>query len=677
MNTPILLMGAALLFWGFQVGLLFPAIIMAIALEGSRWIKIRWEFSDRDYTRIMDLCVYLSVAVMAYAVLTDMKSTEVMGLFAWMPMLVLPIMLAQVYGDKDTISFGALSLVARKKHKKKQEELPEDSKKNRLNISFIYLSVCLLSSGIGNNRELWLYGILFFLVAWALWSGRNPAYPSWFTVILLLIIGYGGFLAQIGMQELHTLVEEKMMDLMIGNRGSQDPFQTRTAIGSIGELKLSDEIIYRINTERNSQPPSYLRNSNYNIYGFTSETSTWYSSPRSFDLIKPHTNKTSWQIHEPIQKTQESKIVVSTRLDSDENILPVPLGITSLADLRAESVGLSRLGAIQLTGAMGWIHAKIDATSTAAYDLQVTEKDLLVPERLQSMLHKVMENNDLIRATPEKTIQAINGFFRKQFSYSLVQKEREKGVNSLEHFLTKTKAGHCEFFATSSVLLARMAGIPARYATGWAVSEFSELEQCYLVRARHAHSWSMLFVDGKWQLLDTTPSNWLAEESESSSMLRPIKDFYAWCMYRFYVWRDLGNHQIPPIVYWIAIPVIFVATYRFIIKRTKQSELPTEDECEDKDEQRGMDSDFLKIEKCLVESGYERYASETFISWMDRLELINDREFYVNDMRDILRLYYSYRFNPECKREDCKQQLNILVNRWLSNFSASSNYTDK
>src|SRR5687768_3950164 len=55
-NTPPMLVCAALLFWGWQTGLLPVAVVLACVLEGSRFSKVRWQFSQADLNRIWNLC---------------------------------------------------------------------------------------------------------------------------------------------------------------------------------------------------------------------------------------------------------------------------------------------------------------------------------------------------------------------------------------------------------------------------------------------------------------------------------------------------------------------------------------------------------------------------------------------------------------------------------------------
>jgi len=108
------------------------------------------------------------------------------------------------------------------------------------------------------------------------------------------------------------------------------------------------------------------------------------------------------------------------------------------------------------------LHTEIQSSPALIQDTIFTEKDLLVPDTFRPMLKTIMQDSRLLKDSPEESARMISNFLGKQFTYSLVQKSRGKQGNSLEHFLTSTYSGHCELFATATVLLARMAGIPAR-----------------------------------------------------------------------------------------------------------------------------------------------------------------------------------------------------------------------
>ena len=67
MKTPRLLLGAALLFWGWQTGLFWLGVAAAVGLESSHIIKARWKFSQPDLDRVWNLCVALFLGATLYA----------------------------------------------------------------------------------------------------------------------------------------------------------------------------------------------------------------------------------------------------------------------------------------------------------------------------------------------------------------------------------------------------------------------------------------------------------------------------------------------------------------------------------------------------------------------------------------------------------------------------------
>jgi len=82
MKTPPLLLGAALVFWGWQSGFLVVSILMALTLECTRWIKGRWEFSDEDFGRIWTFCMLLFLAAALYAFTSNQGPANFRGLFS-------------------------------------------------------------------------------------------------------------------------------------------------------------------------------------------------------------------------------------------------------------------------------------------------------------------------------------------------------------------------------------------------------------------------------------------------------------------------------------------------------------------------------------------------------------------------------------------------------------------
>ena len=135
-----------------------------------------------------------------------------------------------------------------------------------------------------------------------------------------------------------------------------------------------------------------------------------------------------------------------------------------------------------------------------SFDVNITLKDA---EPLKPTLEKLA----LHLNTPADALWSQIKQKRGVSAYSplLLQQDVGRKKSALSHFLLQSRAGHCEYFATATVLLLRAAGIPARYCRGYAVQEFSKLENRFIVRDRHAHAWTLAYVDGIWTNFDTTP----------------------------------------------------------------------------------------------------------------------------------------------------------------------------
>jgi transglutaminase-like putative cysteine protease len=108
-------------------------------------------------------------------------------------------------------------------------------------------------------------------------------------------------------------------------------------------------------------------------------------------------------------------------------------------------------------------------------------------------------------ATPYDAVRAVEGYLATNLRYSLDLRQ-ESGLDPLDEFLFSRKAGNCEYFAASLVVLLRLSGVPARVVNGFQRGEWNELGQYFIVRQRDAHSWVEVFFPGVgWASFDPTP----------------------------------------------------------------------------------------------------------------------------------------------------------------------------
>ena len=116
---------------------------------------------------------------------------------------------------------------------------------------------------------------------------------------------------------------------------------------------------------------------------------------------------------------------------------------------------------------------------------------------------------------------------QKNYSYALrlAKDGRNRQESSpLDRFLFARKTGTCEHFSSALTLMLRAVGIPARLVTGFLGADWNDIGGFYSVRKRYAHSWTEVFLDGRWQTLDATPSTGGASVALRPTLLARLVD---------------------------------------------------------------------------------------------------------------------------------------------------------
>jgi transglutaminase-like putative cysteine protease len=158
--------------------------------------------------------------------------------------------------------------------------------------------------------------------------------------------------------------------------------------------------------------------------------------------------------------------------------------------------GISRLPAVNA--------AALRATGQD-YSADVVAKYLQLPPKLDPRIAALAREITAQAATPYDKSLAIETYLRTRFTYTLNLQGRPED-DPLPHFLFETKAGHCEYFASSMAVMLRTLGIPSRDVNGFLPGEFNDLGGDYVVRASDAHSWVEVFFPGRgWIVFDPTP----------------------------------------------------------------------------------------------------------------------------------------------------------------------------
>ena len=97
---------------------------------------------------------------------------------------------------------------------------------------------------------------------------------------------------------------------------------------------------------------------------------------------------------------------------------------------------------------------------------------------------------------------------------------------AIEIFLQGGMAGHCEYFASSMIVLARSIGIPARLVNGFAGGHANRFGDFIEVARADAHSWVEIHYEkAGWVRYDPTPPDLRARPEVLLSFSEQMKDF--------------------------------------------------------------------------------------------------------------------------------------------------------
>ncbi len=651
MKPPVMLMGAALVFWGWQTGYLAAGLFMALVIEASNWVRRRWEFSPRDFHRLSDLCalIFLGMAVYRFAAGTA-------SLARWIPMAVFPLLAAQVYSRIGGVDLGAIFYVIRQQEKRR-EVVP----RRTVDIRYPVFVLTLLGASAANVRTPAFYLGVLCLGAWGLWPFRSVRYrvATWVTVVALAGgIGWGG---QHCLHRLQVWLENAAIEWFA--QREENPFRNTTAIGDIGDLKLHERIVMRVQTGSHKRSPGLFYQAGYNFY----KDGLWIAARAAFSPVSPAgPNHRNWPLTG--SATGGDRIRVATVLRNGRGLLALPRDTAAIEGLAAERVGRNRLGTIRVSGGPGLAVFTIRTRPSAARLSGPDAADMQMPPEEAAVVRGIASRLHLFGMTPAQSVRAIRRYFQTGFQYGLSQGKLAPGISPLGYFLTDSRTGHCEYFATATVLLLRAAGIPARYATGFLVHEYSPLENAFVVRLRHGHAWALAWLDGRWQPVDTTPAVWIEMESASAAVYQPVVDIFRFLSYRFDRWRWREDRAgVPDWLVWVAVLLTAVLVWRvFARKRAVVERSPEPAGAASGLPMPPPRSPFDDIERHLSRMGYGRQPWETAAEWVLRMEKAGADAAAAAGLRDLVDRHYRARFHPLGISENEERAFQRQVSIWLA-----------
>jgi hypothetical protein len=290
-------------------------------------------------------------------------------------------------------------------------------------------------------------------------------------------------------------------------------FSDEVRLGRVGEIKFDRSPVMRVmilNKKIDSvRRPIYWRGIALDQFDGTH----WRTSNRNYQTIRKNSDR------ETMVKRSSNELLAQEILTEpiDMDILfsaNVPVGFQGLEGSMITKINDSYILPNNTSYKLKYF-AYSDLEIPKAYDLRSDQGEYpaeIMNNYLQlPMLDKKIQ--DLVKElTKDKTNTydraiSIKNYLQNNLKYT---RTLEGGTGSfpLDDFLFKNKAGHCEYFATSMVVMLRVLGIPSRIVNGFIDGEWNAHGDFFLIRESDAHSWvEVYFPTYGWVSFDPTPES--------------------------------------------------------------------------------------------------------------------------------------------------------------------------
>jgi len=659
-QTPPGYLGVLFLLWGFTIERPVLGLVLAAIAEGNILVKHKWELTRDDFVRISDISSLVMLAALGIIYFTHERWQVMRQFVVWLPVIHLPLLIAQRYSTADRIIIG--TRLGRRKGKDPYTHRP-------FNITWVYAVIILFAAAAANNRAVWFFPATFLVGAWGLFTCRGRRYRTVAWVAAVSAVLFLSSLGAIALNRAYLYVQDRMIayySLWL-TRLYADPFKASTAIGDVTALKPSGRILLRVVPEFGQNAPFYLVDGIYDTYTATS----WYNREKKSRLI-PIEENNSWRLYDP-PKHEMAALSVTAWLPRRKGVIALPRGTHTIGNLNVGGLAETSHGAVFVEEGPELIQYTAFYQPGISFGDPPGPRDLAVPPEEEAALDATLE---MIGAFPDAVslAAAIERHFFFSFRYALFGAKEGTSRSPVAEFLLTTRKGHCEYFATAMVLLLRRVGVPARYVTGFVVDEWNPFEEAYVVRERHGHAWVTAWIGEQWVDFDPTPPGWLTEEALAAGWFERIGDFFNYLRLRYEQIRRVKNEKLNRA--FVAVVALLAAwlTYRIYARRKRRVEKWPAPSVQRFVPRQGIDSPFFAVVPILAAYGIERFPHESLRAWITRLRAIHysrgetPQPLFDSVLDDLLALHERYRFDPRGLGTDDRQHLFAGTAVWIERY---------
>lgn len=643
-----------------------PLIGLALALlvEARHWTPLRWDFDNRDFARAWQLTTIAVLLTTVLIWLDGSRYTALPNMLTWLPPLLVPMQFVQGYGLRESMPTSVFSFLARRRHERNQRlGLPEEI--TEFHFGNVYFVCVLIAASLGSAAHGWTY--LPGMVALGGWMLLHRSGTRFWTLVPVLALASG--IALVGEK---ALVRAEEWIGTTGARGPSrfDPKVNRTRIGTQGTVVQSREIQWRLRAPEGAVVPRLLRVGTYQQFLGTNWQNPGLTEEQFTDL--PRALGTDYDLLQPPELSTHFPDLPSFELRGsafEESPLPLPGDAAAVSGFELDGIQREPCGTVRVFPRRSVINGSVFWNGgTNPEDPPKLPEDLRLPKpEIRSGVPRAIVRDLRLEELPDlpSKLAALRAWFLGEFRYTRRLTISRGGFDSdkpsaIDQFLTTERAGHCEYFATSAALILRAAGIPARYATGFAVMEKDTKRDEWVIRGTHGHAWCRVWDDAaqRWVDFDTTPPDWFAAVQPKPTRTQIFNDWLQRVREDFFVWRNEPGNRLAVTVAMLSIAA-GVAIFVFLrLWRSRRR-------IEARSAVRSYHGQTLRtplhdLEKRAARVIGERPPGEPFAVWIGRLRgaLADD-----TPLDEAIRIHQRLRFDPHPAPDDQAPRLAELVSQ--------------
>jgi hypothetical protein len=297
----------------------------------------------------------------------------------------------------------------------------------------------------------------------------------------------------------------------------------RVDLESFGAAKRSDRVVLRLTSRPDiaRDAPLRLREAVFTEYQDGSWIRNPWREPRRGDGTRPGSGGGFvYGVGENASREPVTWVVTADLYVFGQGFLFLPYGTSAVRVERGRVTEVPD-GVVQVASRRGPVRYEAQVRRVPARgpgESAISPAD--VPTEIQQ--YAIRLTSDLI--DPYAIYKRIEDHFTRDFVYTL-DPPKAQG-DPLVHFLLRSKAGHCEYFASAAAMMLTARGIRARLVTGSFGGEEGLFSSSIVVRAENLHAWVEAdFGGGRFQVVDPTPAAGIPPALSTFSLLSRLVAF--------------------------------------------------------------------------------------------------------------------------------------------------------